>query len=206
MSTNKDPLISIIGNELRVKMLRVFVLNKDAVYTAKEFAKTLRKREQSVKDELRQMEKDRVIKKKKIAQAERKNKDSKETSGYGFNKRYTHQIFLEKIIRESVPSEKEVLAKKIARVPGVQCIITTDIFDEAPTTQIDLVVASSKDNEALLRELVKDAEQMIGRELRCAFLTVNDLIYRIQVNDKFMRDILDGTYQVHLDKTGSFKE
>ena len=205
MAVNKDPLVSIVGNELRVKLLRVFVLDKDAIYTAREFTKPMRRQERVLKKELREMEKDGIVKKKKLSGAEQRNKDTKETNGYGFNKRYTHQAFLDKIIRESVPTERDVLAKKIAKIPGVKCIITTDIFTESPKNQIDLVVASSEDNELLLRDLVSDAEEMIGRELRCTFLTINDLAYRIQVNDKFIRDILDGSYQIHLDRADVFK-
>lgn len=206
MAAHKDPLSSIVGDDLRVKLLRIFALNKETVYIPKEFVKTLRKREHSIKDALKKIEKDGIVKKKKISQAEQKSRDIQETVGFGFNKRYAHRVFLEKIIRESVPTERDSLAKKISRVPGVQCVITTDIFVEEPIARIDLVVASSEDNELLLKELVRNSERAIGRELRCAFLTVNDLAHRIRVNDKFIRDILESEYRVHIDRAGVFGE
>ena len=202
MNKKSDPLYSIIGDEVRVKLLRVFALNKDSLYVAKDFTKTLRKREQSIKETLRWLEEDDIIKKKKISTAERKNREIKEMKGYGFNKRYAHQEFLDKIIRESLPTEKDILAKKITRVPGVQYVVTTDVFVEKQNRHVDLIVASSENNETDLQDMVQEAEKIIGRELRCAFLTVNDLLYRIRTKDKFVRDILEGSHTVHLDKIG----
>lgn len=201
VNTHKDPLESIIGDEIRAKMLRVFALNRDSIYTVGDFVKTLRKRDQSIRTALRFLERDGIIKKKKISVADQKGR----RKGYGFNKRYTHQDFLEKIIRESMPTEKDILAGKIVRVPGVQYVVTTNVFIEKPREHIDLVIASSEDNEVALKELVQEAERVIGRELRCVFLTVNDLLYRIRMNDKFIREILEGGHRVHLDKVGLSK-
>ena len=201
----KDPLESIIGDAVRVRMLRLFVLNPEMIYTPKEFAKILRKNEPVVRSTLRTLERDGIVKKKKIPSARRKHEGVRETVGYGFNRRYAHQGFLEQIIRESMPTEKDVLAKNIARVPGVQCIITVDVFTDKSDDQVDLIVASSRQNEKMLRQLIQKAESTIGRELRCAFLTTNDLMHRIQTNDKFIRDVLDDRHRVHIDRAGILK-
>ena len=202
MSDQQDPLYSIIGDTVRVKLLRVFVLNKDSLYVAKDFTKTLRKREQSIKESLRWLEQDGIIMKKKLPVAERKSKGVRELKGYGFNKRYPHREFLDMLIRESLPTEKDVLAKKIVRVPGVRCVITTDVFVEKRGRCVDLMVASVENNDLYLQNMVQLAEQSIGRELRCVFLTVNDLLHRIHTNDRFIRNILEERHTVHLDKVG----
>ncbi len=201
---NKDPLNTIIGDPVRVKMLRLFALNQDTIYTVKEFIKSLKKRENTVRETLRDLEKDGIIKKKKIPQTRRKSEGIREMTGYGFNKRYAHQNILEKVIRESIPTERDMLAKKLSRVPGVQCVITMNIFVDTPDVPADVIVASSQNNEPLLQGLVRETEKSIGRELRCVFMTVNDLVHRIQVNDKFIRDILNGQHSVHLDRPGVF--
>ncbi len=205
MAKMNDPLESIVGDALRVKMLRVFVLNPETVYTVKEFMKVFRKREPAVRETLKWLDQDGIIKKKKIPQARRKNEGIRETVGFGFNKRYAHQEFLEKIIRDSIPTERDIVAKKLSRAPGVQCVITVDIFVDNPEREVDVVVASSQKNDAILRSLIQETEQEVGRELRCAFLTVNDLIHRIQTNDRFIRAVLDGQHRVHIDKIGIFR-
>ena len=202
MSDHQDPLYSIIGDEIRVKLLRVFVLNKDSLYVAQDFTKTLRKREQSIKDVLRWLVEDGLIVKKKFSPAERKSRGVTVLKGYGFNKRYPHQEFLDMLVRESLPTENDVLAKKITRLPGVRCVITTNMFIEKRGGYVDIVVASLGDNEAALQDVVQEMERTIGRELRCAFLTVNDLLHRIRTNDRFIRNILDEKHRVHLDKVG----
>ena len=202
MDNQQDPLYSIIGDDIRVKLLRVFALNKDSFYTVKDFKKTLRKQEPAIKENLKWLEQDGIIKKKKISAAERKSKGIKELKGYTFNKRYPHREFLDMVVKESLPSEKEILAKKITRVPGVRCVITTDVFVEKRNGYVDLIVASVEDNETDLQNMVQKAEQVIGRELQCAFLTVNDLLHRIRTNDRFIRNILEEKHNIHLDKVG----
>ncbi|MCY4577188.1 MAG: hypothetical protein OXB96_02015 [Candidatus Kaiserbacteria bacterium] len=202
MNDRQDPLYSIIGDAVRAKLLRVFALNKDSLYVAKDFTKALRKREQSINDVLRWLEADGIITKKKLSASERKSKGVTALKGYGFNKRYPHQVFLDMLIRESLPTEKDVLAQKITRVSGVRCVITTDMFIEKRGDRVDIVVASMADNEADLQDMVQEAERSIGRELRCAFLTVNDLLHRIRTNDRFIRNILEGKHSIHLDKVG----
>lgn len=200
----KDPLISVLGCEVRAKLVRVFSLNKDAIYIAKDFVKTLRKRDALVRGVLRNLERDGIVKKKKIPAAERRSKNLRESVGYGYNKRYPHRVFLDTIVEASMPTEQEVLAKKITQVPGVQCVVTTDVYVDRPDTVADIIIASSEDNEENLKELIRDAEKTIGRELRCIFLTINELLYRAQTNDRFIRDTLDSSHQVHVDKTGVF--
>ncbi|MDE0243311.1 MAG: hypothetical protein OYG31_01185 [Candidatus Kaiserbacteria bacterium] len=202
--SKKDPLISIMGCEVRAKLVRVFSLNKDTVYIAKDFVKTLRKRDAVIKTVLRNLERDGIVKKKKVPAAERRSKGIRETMGYGYNKRYPHRVFLDTVVEESVPTEQEVLAKKITQVPGVQCVVTTDVYVDRPDTVADIIIASSEDNEDNLKDLIRDAEKIIGRELRCVFLTINELLYRAQTNDRFIRDTLDSSHQVHVDKTGVF--
>ena len=205
MATGTDPLDSIIGDAVRVKLLRVFALNQNAVYTAKEFAKIIRKKEPAVRSLLRNLERDGVVKKKRIPAARRKSEGIREMNGYGFNKRYPHREFLTTLVRNSMPTEQDVLAKRLARVPGVECIITVDVFVDQPTALTDVIIAFSQDSEMAARHLIRDAEKTVGRELRCVFLSVNDLIHRIQVNDRFIRGILDGAHRVHLDKQGIFE-
>ena len=202
MNSKRDPLCSIIGDVVRVKLLRVFTLNKDSLYVAKDFTKTLRKREQSVKEVLQWLEEDGIITKKKLPAVERKRKGARELKGYSFNKRYPHRDFLDMVVKESLPTEKDVLAQRITRVPGVRCVVTTDMFVEKRGKLVDIMVASTEDNELDLQSIVQEAERSIGRELRCAFLTVNDLLHRIRTNDRFIRDILEEKHRVHLDTVG----
>ena len=203
MSTNRDPLESVVGDEIRAKLLRLFVLNTDFVYTVSDFSKALKKKDQALSLSLRRLERDGIIRKKKISKTDQRSRNISKSIGCGFNKRYVHRDFLERLVRISVPTEEDALAKKIIRVPGVQCVVMADVFVEKPRNRVDLIVASSEENEHDLRVLVQDSERVIGRELRCTFLTVNDLLYRIRMNDRFIRAILEGEgYSVYLDKVG----
>ena len=205
MTTFNDPLESIIGDEIRVKLLRVFVLNQDTLYIAKDFVKTLRRREPTIKETLRWLERDGILKKKKLSKAERQERGVRETVGYGFNKRYVHQEFLERIIRDSMPTEKDLLAKKLTTLPGVQCVITVNMFVNKTLTNPDILIVSSENSDLIVKQIIQSAERVIGKELKYSFLTENDFIHRMQIQDKFVTDIFDSEYKIHLDRLGVFK-
>ena len=202
MTSVKDPLESIVGDDIRGRMLRLFVLNADTIYTAKQFTRAIRRNERLVREALRKLERDGIVKRKKIPQARRKSEGIREQVGYGFNKRYTHREFLEKIVRGSMPSEQDVLAKRITAVPGVECLVIADVFADKAPECVDVLIASSQNNEVVLQGIIRDAEKAIGRELCCAFLTVNNLVYRLQMNDKFVLDVLEGENHIYLDRPG----
>ena len=206
MSTNSDPLESIIGDEVRAKLLRLFILNKDFIYTIADFSGALQKQDLVLRAALRRLERDSIIRKKKISKPHQKNRGISRAVGYGFNKRYSHRDFLDSVVQGSIPTEKDILAGKIARVSGVRCVVISNIFMEKPRNHVDLIVASSEDNETEIKDLVQKTEEIIGRELRCVFLTENDLLYRVRMNDRFIRAILEeGKHTVYLDRVGLFK-
>ena len=204
MSVHKDPLVSIIGDELRARLLRVFVFENERIFIPKEMQKIIKKSLADVQSELKYLEKDGIIIKKKLTKSQKEEKECRESSGYVYNLKYSHRDFLEKIVKESTPSETEVLIKKITKIPGVCILITTGIFNNKKKSDVDMVIASNKENEKLLRDKIQEVEKEIGRELKCSLLSVNDFVFRMQTRDKFLREIFDGDYMVCLDKVGIF--
>lgn len=199
---DKDPLVSIIGDGVRVSVLRACVLNPDMIYTEKDFVKSLRRHLPGVRASLKKMERDGLLIKKKISERDRKKRAIKEKTGYALNRRYRHLAFLREVIESSLPNEKDMLVRKIARVPGVKFVLTADIHKDKGGRGVDIVVASANGNFVVVEQVIRNAEKEMGRELLCSLMSVNDLAFRIQTNDRFLSDILSSEHTVHIDRMG----
>ena len=200
MSTHNDPLISLLGDDLRVILLRLFVLNKEEIYIPKEISRTLKKPLSKVRSELNRLERENIVRKKKLSMIEKKEKETKSVNGYIFNKRYKHLQFLTNIIMRTMPSERDFVVKKISKVPGVKLILTTDIFSEKGVRGIEMVVGCTGEKNIVLEQVISDIERNMGRDLCCAIMSVNDIEFRLKTKDKFLSDILELNPTIYLDR------
>lgn len=198
----KNVLENIVGDELRVKLMRLFYFHIEQVFLVEEIAKAVRKNKPQITNVLKYLVEDGILIRKKKSVPNKSGKGKKEVSGYGFNKKYKHKEFLGKLLVETSPTGKELLINKLFKVPGVKVIISTGSIIGPSNAKVDLLVASEKEAEKELISIVRESEKILGKELKCSFLTPNDLAHRIQVNDKFIRDILDNEREVHLDRLG----
>jgi hypothetical protein len=53
-----------------------------------------------------------------------------------------------------------------------------------------------------LERIVRSLESEMGKDIRYAVLTAPDFSYRMGMNDKLVRDVLDFPHRVLLDKIG----
>lgn len=206
MKSKKDPLLSVLGNEIRSTLLRLFIFDKERIFTSKEIQKIIKKKITSIQSELKNLEKEGLVCKKKFTKAQKNERGSRESGGFVYNSRYIHRNFLESMVESSTPSERDLLAKKISRVPGIRILITTDIFNDNAKNDVDIVIASNKNNDILLQEKIQEVEREIGKELKCSLLSVNDFVFRVETRDKFLREVFDGEYIVHIDRIGIFND
>lgn len=202
MKNQDNPLVSIIGDEQRVSLLRLFALNPEVTHAPQEIAKALKKPLPKVKDTLKKLEKDKIVIKKKIPLSQQRERKLNASEGYAFNARYKHTDFLRDLLKATMPNERDLLVSKIGRVPGVKLVLTTDLFGGAGKKQADMLIASSERNTQLLEQIIREAERVIGREIQYVMLSPNDMVFRLQTNDKFLKDILALEYTLHIDRLG----
>jgi hypothetical protein len=79
-------------------------------------------------------------------------------------------------------------------------IILSGIFTGEWDEGLDILIIGDKVKERPLRERVRSLEAEIGKEIRYALLSSEDFYYRLNMNDKLVRDVIDYPHSVVLDR------
>jgi hypothetical protein len=85
-------------------------------------------------------------------------------------------------------------------VGAIKLIILTGVFVDDLEGGLDMLIAGDRIKEGSLRERVRALEAELGRELRYALLSTHDFLYRLNMNDKLIRDVMDYPHRIVYDK------
>lgn len=83
------------------------------------------------------------------------------------------------------------LAKRVERCGAVKLLIAAGVFLDESESRTDLLLVAERLNTKMLQKIVAALEADVGNEVRYAVFTPAEFAYRMGVNDKLLRDILD---------------
>jgi len=184
-----DPLAKLFGSTARVKLLRLFLFNPRQSFTLGDAALRAQVSTPDARKELRLFESIALV--------------AKSTRGKGVrymaNASYPYFESLTKLLLNAPRRERDII-QMLKGVGTMKLIILCGIFLDDWDGVIDVLIVGDRIKERSLREGVKKLEAEIGKELRFAVLSTDDFLYRINMSDKLMRDVLDYPHRVVLDK------
>jgi hypothetical protein len=184
-----DSLSKLFGSPARVKLLRLFLFNPRGAYTLADASTRARVTPAEARREFRLLEGIGLI--------------AKAPRGKGM--RFTLQPNFEYVLALqslliNTPSRADDIVKLLRGVGSMKLVILSGLFVNETEESLDILVVGDKINERMLRERIKKLESEIGKELRFALLTSENFFYRMNMNDKLVRDVLDYPHRVVLDK------
>ncbi len=185
-----DILAKFFGSAGRVKVIRLFLLNPEEIFTPKEIIKRAKLSPLLLKKELSLLSgTDFILKKKKLG-------------GWMLNPSFPLITPLKRLVINVAPFSRADILKKITKSGGVKLIILSGIFIQDDNSRVDLLVVGDRVNKSSLERVFRQIEAEVGKELNYAVLTTQDFFYRLGVYDKFIRDILDYPHEKILNKLG----
>lgn len=187
-------LAKIFGSPDRLKLLRLFLLNTNDVFPVKIIAKRAKIKAGSLRREIKLLFSIGFIIKKK------KNAGKKKIEGWALDSAFPLLFPLKKLVLDAMPVTKKDLLKKLGRIGRLKMVVLAGIFIHKDDSRVDLLVVGDKLKKNILEKVLKEIEAEIGKELDYAFFETKDFLYRLNIYDKFIRDILDYPHQSILDK------
>lgn len=188
MSAMSKSISHIFGSETKVKVMRLFVFNPGAIFTAKTVCDRVKANPKLVRRDLNTLAKSGLIKKR--------------ARGYILDPDYRYLPAIEHFLLEaSAVTDKEIL-KRLSRAGKLSLILTSGVFKHDPEARVDLLVVGDRIKQSKLLHAISSIEAQIGRELRYAAFETPDFKYRLGVYDKLIRDILDYPHHKIIDKVG----
>ncbi len=177
----------ILGNSARVKIMRLFLLNRGKGFTKKDVIERSRVNSLVVGRELRLLSSVNFIKKRSAVSLE-----------WYFNSLFKYGGEFEDLLLSSDTLSKQTILNNFKKVGRVKLIIVSGIFIKNHDSRVDLLIVGDKMKRSKIEEGIKKIEAEIGIELVYAIFETKEFIYRLNMYDKLVRDILDYPHEVVL--------
>ncbi len=177
----------ILGSVARVKIMRLFLLNKGKSFRNKEIVERSRVNANTVRRELNLLASVNFVKRSPSIPPD-----------WSFNYSFKYAKEFEDLLIRSGSLNKRVILDNFKKVGRVKLIIVSGVFIRNDTSRVDLLIVGDKMKKGKIEEGIRKLEAEIGTELVYAVFNTEDFLYRLKMYDKLVRDILDFPHEVLL--------
>lgn len=174
----------ILGNSARVKIMRLFLSNKGKGFNNKEVVKRSRVSPDMARREIRLLASVGFIK--------------KHGDNWSFNALFKYGGDFEDLLLGSDILSKEAILETFKKVGRIKLIVVSGVFIKNPDSRVDLLIVGDKMKRSKIEEGIKKIEAEMGGELVYAVFDSKEFIYRLNMYDKLVRDILDYPHEIVL--------
>ena len=179
-----EVLGKILGNSARVKIMRLFMVNKGKGFAGKTVAKRSRVSSPLARRELKLLSSVNFIKKR-----------GKEWS---FNPLFKYGEEFGELLVKSDGLDKSKLLDNFKKAGRVKLIIVSGVFIRNDDSRVDILIVGDKMKKGRIEEEIRRLEAELGTELAYALFDTKEFMYRLDMYDKLVRDILDYPHEVVL--------
>lgn len=180
----------LFGSLARVKLMRHFLMNPDTKFTVKDLSIRSKISLAVLRRELLQFKKAGLVKDCVISVTNSRG-GVKKVKGVVFNTAFQHQKPLAELILENSTLDRNELSKKLKKAGKLKLLILSGILTGTPDSRLDVLVVGKDIESKKVERTLREVEAEIGRELAYAVFDTDDFIYRMNMYDKLIADVLD---------------
>jgi len=197
-------LDKLFGSAAKVRMMRLFILNPNQQFSVDEIVARTMTHEKEVRVELSLLEKIDLVRRRTISRKENpESLRSKKTQVWMLNPKFIYFYELKSFLVNANLIKNSELIKRLGRVGKIKLIVLAGVFlNQLDESKLDLLVVGDEIRRASFENIVKSLESELGKEVKYAFFATADFVYRLNMYDKLIRDLLDYPHQVVLDRIG----
>lgn len=174
----------ILGSPARVKIMRLFLLNRDTNFNNKEIGKRSRVPAATVRRELKLLSSVGFIKKRGV--------------NWSFNPVFKYSKEIENLLITSDSLDKDAITNNFKKSGRLRLVLVSGVFIKNKDSRVDLLIVGDKMKKSKVEEGVRKLEAEIGTELSYALFDTKEFTYRLNMYDKLVRDILDFPHEIVL--------
>jgi hypothetical protein len=191
-----ETLEKLFGSSSKVKIMRLFIYNPEAVYDSKGVALKSKVKSDIVRRELSSLLRLGLLKRRVVSFKGRK------INGWTLDSNFSYLEPLQELLTYMGPLTNREIIRRIGRTGRIKLIIVAGVFTQQWDGRVDLLIVGDRINKTLLGKILRTVESEIGKDLRYAALETSDFHYRMGIGDKLIRDVFDYPHEVVLDKLG----
>lgn len=220
-----DILSKLFASTFRVKVLRLFYLNPDSVFTAKEVAGLARIPFRAAFREMRLLAAvgflkkgarvDEIVRKSKKAKRDRVQK--KRVLGLILSQTFPLLLALRYLVITASPISREEMLRYFKGRGGIKLIALGGIFIDDyskpqggalglefadRTMRLDLLIVGNSVKKSVVERFIGKLSSEVGKELVWALMPISEFDYRMAMHDRLLRDLFDFPHEFLINKLG----
>lgn len=203
-----DTLSQLFGSSLRVKLMRLFLFNKGVAYDAIYIEDKTGAREKDIEKEIAALKKMGLVKTTSLSRlvqvkVGKKSVEKKRTfKAWTLDGKFEFIESLTDFLVKTHSLEDRAIVRMLEKAGKIKAVIVSGIFMRESDSRIDMFVVADGVKQASMERVIKSIESDMGKDLRYAVLSVADFEYRMSMNDKLVRDVLDFPHKILSNKIG----
>lgn len=175
-------LAKILGNPARVKIMRLFLLNRSKTFTTKDITKRSRANADLVRKELKLLSSVNFVKKR--------------GTEWAFNPLFKYRKEFEDILVRADTLNTQTILDSFKKAGRIKLVIISGVFIKNDDSRVDILIVGDKLKKGKIEEGMRKIEAEVGAELTYAIFETKEFLYRLSMYDKLVRDILDYPHEV----------
>ncbi len=175
-------LAKILGNPARVKIMRLFLRNGGKAFAKKEVVKKSRVNSAAALRELRLLAAAGFVR--------------KLSAGWSFNPSFDYRTEFENLLINTDMLDRKEVENIFKKAGRIKLLIISGVFIKNKDSRADLLIVGDRIKQKRVEEGVRKLEAEIGTELAYVVFDTQEFIYRLDMYDKLVRDILDFPHEV----------
>lgn len=206
MMAGMEILGKLLGTEERVKIMRLFLLNAEMCFDVHDIMERSKVSRSDLRREISLLLKIGFVKPKIFTkEVEQKRGNTvkvikKKFSGWQLAIDFPLLLPTRNLLISSEPVKKENIIDRFKNTGKVKLILLSGVFLQKEDSRVDILIVGDDIKRKSVENTLRSIEAEVGKELSYALFETQDFIYRLNVYDKFIRDILDFPHEKILNK------
>lgn len=197
-------LAKLFSSEALVKIMRLFLMNKETGFENKDVSKHCRTKPAATKRELQLLQSIGFVKKGSFYKTikVRNTEKKKKVSGWFTNKEFPYMDSLYDLLITSKSIDKKDLVSRVRKTGKIKMLVVAGAFLKDDESRLDILAVGDGISQKKFENMVRSLESEIGKELRYSAFTVDEFKYRVSMYDKLVCDVFDYSHEVVFSSPG----
>jgi len=188
-------LETLFGSKAKTRILRFFLLNPGKEYRIKEVARKNMIASPAARKEIGDLKKIRFV----------TEHTKKRIKYYALDQTFHFYFELKNLFARSASSPQCKSLAKIKYIGDVKLVLLSGIFLNYPKSKVDMILVANNISRAKLKNMMSSLEAEVGKEVSFVLMNSDEFKYRLDMLDRFLLDVMEGTHRVFIDKIPGLK-
>lgn len=183
-------LDALFDSPVRTRILKLFLYSPETDFDLKTISRILNIRRN-------------IINKNLAGLSEIKFLNSKIAGGrkvFKTNQKFGFYEELKNLACKAVPVSKEKMIKRLNGLGKIKLVLVAGVFINTDSSRADLLVVGDNIKEGRFGKFLRELESEAGKEINYALMTTKEFNYRLDMYDRFIRDLLDFKHEKLINK------